>query len=279
MSGDPDYRRRRWMKPNAALWMRPDASRWLLPNQKLWRGAVTGERKYSPDQPRVPAGNSDGGQWTTDGSGGGVSIALPTIYVSPESDELSDFSNELLGGLGWTVNDLRDELTRIRLAGDIPSGDSPPQIPEERPPTSRERSTLLKIVARSVAAGIMLDSLVVQLPWLATQEALIGAYNDSPKSLEELQSAVGNWRAGTDRHHIVEQTSAEEDGFPRSLIDSPGNLVRIPRLKHQEITAWYNAKNPDFGGQSPRDYLRGRSWDVRYAVGLEALKDFGVLKP
>ncbi len=27
------------------------------------------ERRYSPDQPRVPAGNSDGGQWT-DGGGG-----------------------------------------------------------------------------------------------------------------------------------------------------------------------------------------------------------------
>ena len=28
------------------------------------------EEKYRPDQPRVPAGNSDGGQWT-DGGGGG----------------------------------------------------------------------------------------------------------------------------------------------------------------------------------------------------------------
>src|SRR5207249_806609 len=30
-------------------------------------------RKYSPDQPRVPAGNSDGGQWTS-GSGGAQSV-------------------------------------------------------------------------------------------------------------------------------------------------------------------------------------------------------------
>jgi hypothetical protein len=27
-------------------------------------------RKYNPDQPRVPAGNADGGQWTGDGGGG-----------------------------------------------------------------------------------------------------------------------------------------------------------------------------------------------------------------
>ena len=29
-------------------------------------------RKYNPDQPRVPAGNSDGGQWTDEGGSGGV---------------------------------------------------------------------------------------------------------------------------------------------------------------------------------------------------------------
>lgn len=28
------------------------------------------ERRYSPDQPRVPAGNSDGGQWTDTGASG-----------------------------------------------------------------------------------------------------------------------------------------------------------------------------------------------------------------
>jgi hypothetical protein len=275
MSGDPDYRHRRWMKPNAALWMRPDASRWLLPNQKLWRGPVTGEQKYSPDQPRVPAGNPDGGQWTTDGSGGGVSIALPTIYVSPESDELSDFANELLGGLGRTPSDLRDELARIRLAGDIPTGDSPPEIPKERPPTSADRTMLLKAVARAIAGGIALDSFTVQLPWLFTQQAIIGTYNDPPKSLDELQSAVVTWRAGTDVHHIVERVS----GFTKEVIDSPDNLVRIPRLKHQEINGWYQTPNANFGWQSPREYLIGRSWSVRYEVGLEALRRFGVLKP
>jgi hypothetical protein len=62
-----EYQRRRWMKPNAAVWMRPDAARWLLPNQKIWMGLKNREAKYSPEQPRVPAGNLDGGQWTEGG--------------------------------------------------------------------------------------------------------------------------------------------------------------------------------------------------------------------
>lgn len=34
-------------------------------------------RKYNPDQPRVPAGNTGGGQWTSGGGGGGGD-ATPT---------------------------------------------------------------------------------------------------------------------------------------------------------------------------------------------------------
>ena len=54
------------------------------------------------------------------------------------------------------------------------------------------------------------------------------AYYDPPRTLEELQQAASTPAVGYDIHHIVEQTPAEQDGFPRSLIDSPENLVRVP---------------------------------------------------
>jgi hypothetical protein len=56
-------------------------------------------------------------------------------------------------------------------------------------------------------------------------------------------------------------------------------MVVIPRMKHREINQWYQTRNQDFGGETPRDYLSGRSWSVKQAVGLDALKRFGVLKP
>lgn len=107
----------------------------------------------------------------------------------------------------------------------------------------------------------------------------VTAYNDPPKSLEELQQAASTPAPGYDIHHIVEQTQAEQDGFPREVIDDPNNLVRVPRLKHQEINAWYQTKNDDYGGLSPREYLQGRNWAARRAVGLEALKRSKVLEP
>jgi len=36
-------------------------------------------RKFDPDQPRVPAGNRDGGQWT---SGGGEASEVPSIIAA-----------------------------------------------------------------------------------------------------------------------------------------------------------------------------------------------------
>ena len=94
-----------------------------------------------------------------------------------------------------------------------------------------------------------------------------------------MQQAVASPKAGYEIHHIVEQTPAEQEGYRRSLIDGPDNLVRIPTLKHREITAWYQTKNDQFDGLSPREYLRGKTWDERTRVGLGALIDRGVLKP
>jgi hypothetical protein len=82
-----------------------------------------------------------------------------------------------------------------------------------------------------------------------------------------------------DIHHIVEQSQAENEGYSREAIDSPDNLVVIPRMKHWEINQWYQTRNQDFGGETPREYLSGRSWSVKQSIGFDALKRFGVLKP
>ncbi len=63
------------------------------------------------------------------------------------------------------------------------------------------------------------------------------------------------------------------------MIDAPENLVRISTFVHWEINAWYSTPNENFGGLSPRDYLRSKSWDERWQVGMDALRMFGVLAP
>lgn len=117
--------------------------------------------------------------------------------------------------------------------------------------------------------------------WLAGKYLpYIITYQDPPRTLQELQQAAQLPKNQYyNDHHLVEQTAAEKDGFPRSIIDAPDNLVRIPTLKHWLITGWYQIPNPNFGWLSPREYLQGKSWDERVRVGRDALIEFGVLKP
>ncbi len=65
------HQRRRWMLPDPSRWLQPDQSKWIRPEAAWQPSPGLHERKYSPDQPRVPAGNSDGGQWMDAGGGGG----------------------------------------------------------------------------------------------------------------------------------------------------------------------------------------------------------------
>jgi hypothetical protein len=164
----------------------------------------------------------------------------------------------------------------------------PPVIPEEEPPTAQLRNRVIKEIAKwALRAALRIPAgpvgtalLVLEAAWWVYQNyPNIKSYLDAPKSLDELKDAVSNPEKGYDIHHIVEQTPAENDGFSRDLIDSRDNLVRIPTLKHWEITGWYARPNGDFGGLSPRAYLRGKDWQERVRIGHKALRIQGVLAP
>ena len=106
----------------------------------------------------------------------------------------------------------------------------------------------------------------------------VTSYQDAPKTLSELQQNAGKRRPGYEDHHIVEQGAGRHEGFSRSQIDGADNVVSVPTYKHHEITGWYNTKSPNFGGLTPREYLRGKSWDEQVRVGHFAMRKFGVLK-
>lgn len=165
-----------------------------------------------------------------------------------------------------------------------------PDIPEERPVTAQLRNAVIKEVAKwlfkamakeFVGGPVMGTALNVldAASWIHEAYPYISAYLDAPKTLEELQDAVSDTQKGYDIHHIVEKASAAEDGLERSQINAPENLVRVPTLRHWEITGWYMTPNEDYGGLSPRQYLQGRDWSERVSVGLRALIRYGVLQP
>jgi len=62
---------RRWMRPDAHRFISPSWRRVVQPGSEAAAIFSRYEAKYRPDQPRVPKGVPEGGQWTDDGGAGG----------------------------------------------------------------------------------------------------------------------------------------------------------------------------------------------------------------
>ena len=75
-------------------------------------------------------------------------------------------------------------------------------------------------------------------------------------------------------HHIVEQAS----GLTQAELQSTSNIVRIPRLLHEEINAEF-MKVDEILGMSLREQLAGASFAERRAAGLDILRKVGVIQP
>ncbi|WP_148287856.1 hypothetical protein [Rhodopseudomonas sp. B29] len=85
------HQRARFMQPDAARWMRPDAARWVRPDAARFLGpGIRPEdvfpalsRKYNPNQPRVPKGNPEGGEWTDSDGGQRASVSKEPRSAKP----------------------------------------------------------------------------------------------------------------------------------------------------------------------------------------------------
>ena len=86
-----------------ALWARLNAATFLTDDEKraaagyaLLPPSANPSHKYSPDQPRVPAGNPDGGQWTGGGGGSGGDVVVGDSGDDGLSDRAKKYSVNLV---------------------------------------------------------------------------------------------------------------------------------------------------------------------------------------
>ena len=225
---------------------------------------------FDPTQPRHPKGSGNvSGRWRDGGPSGAGSGPVRTS--SGKSRRLRLPARAGIGHNGG------------------PPLEDPPDLPKHEPSSYRARNNLPKRSAIWLRRAVGRGSNKRLLAFVAALEAVgyldeffspIETYLDEPKSLSELRRDVSRWRRrpGTEVHHIVEKTAAYAEGFSSSMVESPENLVRLPTYRHNEITAWYQSGNEMFGGLSPRQYLRGKSWEERVEVGHHALRKHGALK-
>jgi hypothetical protein len=107
--------RARWMRPDAHRWIRPDAARFLVPGTDPREVYPALQRKFNPDQPRVPAGNPDGGQWT---DGGG---RLEQIQYQPDKPPIDLLEERNLGGHAIERHVGRSDASLLKAVNDAAS--------------------------------------------------------------------------------------------------------------------------------------------------------------
>lgn len=290
------HQQARWLQPDAHRWLRPDAARFLKPGSDLAEIYPALELKYNANQPRVPAGNPDGGQWTI--SGGSARLA----YDAAPADLAQPMGNVAIRDAARESADLfaitprRPDRPGVRLAGELPEGGNsnattpsvePPQIPSRMPDSRDERMAFVRNAARWIAAVGRFAPIVdvyfgalEQVQEINRLTAMIRTANDPARSLEELQRQVGmDSEPGYHDHHVVNQHVGNRAKFGE-LIDSKDNVVRIPELKHIEISRYYSTTIEWEDGtlMSPRDRLRTSDFETQRQFGYDVLRKFGVLR-
>ncbi|MGD0763223.1 MAG: hypothetical protein ABR929_08530 [Roseiarcus sp.] len=162
---------------------------------------------------------------------------------------------------------------------------------------------LAEIDPRVRTAALLLDFAVEAIDWLSKEfpkqdlgpsrkliEDQICAALRSPKTLAELQLRPQDCLLGYERHHVVEHNDAnvaKDDAgavetvekFGSDAPEDPSNIVWVPRLQHEQITAEYNSNyldNPNY--PITRDVIDAMDFYDQREVGLDALRRAGVLR-
>ena len=234
---------------------------------------------WNPEQhPRWPSGDSDGGKFRpSDGDASDVVSRHPLLHL---------VSDETGPGIGHNVPPLDEE--------------GKPKLPIDRPATTRELNARGKVMTNrlgpQVRGGVKSKAQALgefaqesgATDWLGTQVGRFLSQFDDPQPLSDLIAAEKKddppRKFGYETHHIVEvhrnadDPLANSNNFSGDELESDANKVRIPYYGHRAITDFYATPSNKFGGLSPREYLRGKSWDDQYQFGLEIMREFGVLK-
>ena len=182
----------------------------------------------------------------------------------------------------------------VQRAPTPPRSGWPPRIVN-----AKLRSWIAKIASGALRLAPEVDGLVAFFEELTPTELNSGedritqqwkANLDAPKTLEELQTPPAENLLGYEQHHIVEtnpdnvtktdgEPSPSIEKFGRDAIDDPNNLVWVPRLKHEKVTADYNSADPeDPLRRLKRRVVNEMSFEDQRAAGLATLRKYGVLK-
>jgi hypothetical protein len=201
--------------------------------------------RYNPYwhlQPRVPAGNPDGGQWIESGPltagplSGGVQLAgpLPLLAIIARAAPAAYRALRLV---------TRRIAPLLRRLPDDWSGDQPEEGAFDEPSRRMGPPTPRRPEHEHVRF----------------------------RTAEELRNYLGPAGPGRQWHHIVEARLAGRR-FPAELIHSTDNVVNLPIEMHRQVSARMSSKTELTGRKTMREWLESRPFEEQYEFGLRLIR-------
>jgi hypothetical protein len=92
-----------------------------------------------------------------------------------------------------------------------------------------------------------------------------------------LEKRFGPAGEGQQYHHIVEQ-GPNADSISAIQLQSTENIIRLPTLLHEEVSAVYGKAAPEAPGMTLRQWLREKPYEFQYQYGLKVLRDLAILR-
>jgi hypothetical protein len=239
-----------------------------------WLARTDIERKYDPDQPRVPRGHPDGGQWTDDGRTEERAAFDPDQPLDQEEWEAVE-------KLRSRVAELEAEHGNRSALLQLAANRKPSKSVEFYLETIKWALEKYPFLKRTGMWGNLIWELFEVVPNVA-------AFLEEPKSLDDIvadqedhvfsseaafRSAYGSAGLGKDWHHIIEK--GQDPDNKRGLnLHHTKNIVRVPRLIHWTISAHYSEKSP-VPGLTMREWLWTQPLEYQREYGLWILSWYG----
>jgi hypothetical protein len=239
----------------------------------LWKGEFD-EAEHS----RVPGGCPEGGEFCSAGEASNAEAGdQPVDGLINQNTVMKDISSKLAKRAARKI--LRGRLIAgLRFVAGL-AADIIPYLGELFDGYE---------IGQTIEDGIALDrdisaaELYVRNGPQALEDLRISAEDRSFSSADAFKKdALGKFYGpagpGYDYHHIVWQGGANADNIPAELLHSTENMVRIPRLLHEEITAAYS-EDYEHTGKSLREWLDTQPYDVQRAEGIKVMRRLGIIK-
>ena len=239
----------------------------------LWKGDFD-EAKH----PRVPRGSPEGGEFSSaNGASNAENANQPADDLINQNVVVKDLMSKVKKRAARRL--LRNRLVAgLRLLAGV-AADAAPVAGEifdayEIAQTVSDGIALEKDVA-AATAFVREGPQTLESLQMSTDYQPFSSFNAFKKDL--LGKVFGPAGDGYEYHHIVEQGGAGLDDLPAGLMDSTENVVKIPRLLHEEINAEYGKYYEDTG-KTLRDWLSTQPYEVRRAEGIEVMRRIGIIK-